>query len=74
VRTVAATRFVVPPGRSAVDPPEARGLGRVSWITSHLLLLEAVAGARLVGRAYAAALDRGYLWHEFGDACLLLAE
>ena len=39
---------------------------------SHLLLLEAVAGPRLVGRAYAAALDRGYRWHEFGDSCLLL--
>jgi S-adenosylmethionine:tRNA ribosyltransferase-isomerase len=39
---------------------------------SHLLLLEAVAGPRLVGRAYAAALDRGYLWHEFGDSCLFL--
>ena len=39
---------------------------------SHLLLLEAVAGARLVGRAYRAALGRGYLWHEFGDSCLLL--
>jgi len=39
---------------------------------SHLLLLEAVAGADLVRRAYAAALARGYLWHEFGDSCLLL--
>ncbi|HEY4417960.1 MAG TPA: S-adenosylmethionine:tRNA ribosyltransferase-isomerase, partial [Pseudonocardia sp.] len=39
---------------------------------SHLLLLEAVAGPRLVGRAYSAAVDRGYLWHEFGDSCLLL--
>jgi S-adenosylmethionine:tRNA ribosyltransferase-isomerase len=39
---------------------------------SHLLLLEAVAGPRLVGRAYAAAVDRGYRWHEFGDSCLLL--
>ncbi|HEX6256365.1 MAG TPA: S-adenosylmethionine:tRNA ribosyltransferase-isomerase [Euzebyales bacterium] len=39
---------------------------------SHLLLLEAVAGAALVDRAYAAALDGPYLWHEFGDACLLL--
>jgi len=37
-----------------------------------LLLLEAVAGARLVARAYAAALDQGYRWHEFGDSCLLL--
>jgi S-adenosylmethionine:tRNA ribosyltransferase-isomerase len=39
---------------------------------SHLLLLEAVAGARLVRRAYTAALDQGYRWHEFGDSCLLL--
>jgi S-adenosylmethionine:tRNA ribosyltransferase-isomerase len=39
---------------------------------SHLLLLEAVAGARLVSRAYAAALEHGYRWHEFGDSCLLL--
>jgi S-adenosylmethionine:tRNA ribosyltransferase-isomerase len=40
--------------------------------TSHLLLLEAVAGALLVGRAYAEAVRTGYLWHEFGDSCLLL--
>ena len=39
---------------------------------SHQLLLEAVAGADLVDRAYAAALGNGYLWHEFGDSCLLL--
>ncbi len=39
---------------------------------SHLLLLEAVAGTELVGRAYAAAVEREYLWHEFGDSCLLL--
>ena len=44
---------------------------------SHLLLLEAVAGQELVGQAYEAALDPsngGYLWHEFGDSCLLLPE
>ncbi len=39
---------------------------------SHLLLLEAVAGSRLVERAYAAAVAHGYRWHEFGDSCLLL--
>lgn len=39
---------------------------------SHLLLLEAVAGPDLVQRAYDAALERRYLWHEFGDLCLLL--
>jgi S-adenosylmethionine:tRNA ribosyltransferase-isomerase len=39
---------------------------------SHLLLLEAVAGADLVRRSYTAAVAEGYLWHEFGDSCLLL--
>ena len=39
---------------------------------SHLLLLEAVAGPRLVQEAYAAARENGYLWHEFGDSALLL--
>ncbi|WP_098955703.1 S-adenosylmethionine:tRNA ribosyltransferase-isomerase [Pseudonocardia sp. N23] len=40
---------------------------------SHLLLLEAVAGRDTVAAAYEAALAEGYLWHEFGDSCLLLA-
>jgi len=35
---------------------------------SHLVLLEAVAGPDLVAAAYEAALDHGYLWHEFGDS------
>ncbi|MET0233970.1 MAG: S-adenosylmethionine:tRNA ribosyltransferase-isomerase [Kibdelosporangium sp.] len=39
---------------------------------SHLRLLQAVAGSRLVERAYSAAGAAGYLWHEFGDSCLLL--
>ncbi|MET9488132.1 S-adenosylmethionine:tRNA ribosyltransferase-isomerase [Nocardia sp. NPDC006630] len=39
---------------------------------SHLHLLEAVAGADVVRQAYRAALDGGYLWHEFGDTALLL--
>jgi S-adenosylmethionine:tRNA ribosyltransferase-isomerase len=39
---------------------------------SHLDLLEAVAGTELVERAYAAAVHHRYLWHEFGDSCLLL--
>jgi S-adenosylmethionine:tRNA ribosyltransferase-isomerase len=41
---------------------------------SHLLLLEAVAGARLVQSAYLAAASAGYLWHEFGDSALLLPD
>ena len=39
---------------------------------SHLLLVEAVAGAELTQRAYDAAVAGGYRWHEFGDAGLLL--
>ncbi len=39
---------------------------------SHLLLLESVAGADLVQRAYAEAVRGRYLWHEFGDSALLL--
>ena len=39
---------------------------------SHLRLLQAVAGAALVERAYDEALRERYLWHEFGDSCLLL--
>ena len=39
---------------------------------SHLLLVEAVAGPELTQRAYDAAVERGYLWHEFGDSALLL--
>ena len=41
---------------------------------SHLLLLEAVAGPDLVAMAYREAVERGYLWHEFGDSALLLRE
>jgi S-adenosylmethionine:tRNA ribosyltransferase-isomerase len=40
--------------------------------SSHLLLLEAVAGADLVRAAYEQAIFNGYLWHEFGDSSLLI--
>lgn len=39
---------------------------------SHLNLLEAVAGAPLVEAAYTEAMREQFLWHEFGDSCLLL--
>jgi S-adenosylmethionine:tRNA ribosyltransferase-isomerase len=39
---------------------------------SHLRLLQAVAGVELVEQAYAAAVERRYLWHEFGDSTLFL--
>jgi S-adenosylmethionine:tRNA ribosyltransferase-isomerase len=39
---------------------------------SHLSLLEALAGRPHLEKAYAAALDGRYLWHEFGDLHLIL--
>ena len=39
---------------------------------SHLLLVEAVAGAALTQRAYDEAVRERYWWHEFGDAGLFL--
>jgi S-adenosylmethionine:tRNA ribosyltransferase-isomerase len=36
-------------------------------------MVEAFAGRRLLEASYRAALDAGYLWHEFGDSHLILA-
>ena len=40
---------------------------------SHFSMLEAVAGVELLERSYRAALERRYLWHEFGDSQLILS-
>ena len=40
--------------------------------STHLALLEALAGRRLLVESYRSALDVGYLWHEFGDSHLIL--
>jgi S-adenosylmethionine:tRNA ribosyltransferase-isomerase len=40
--------------------------------SSHLRMLEAFAGPDLLSRCYEAAIEGGYLWHEFGDVHLLL--
>jgi S-adenosylmethionine:tRNA ribosyltransferase-isomerase len=40
--------------------------------SSHLRMLAAFAGPRLLSRCYEAAITSGYLWHEFGDVHLLL--
>ncbi|MER7500710.1 S-adenosylmethionine:tRNA ribosyltransferase-isomerase [Nonomuraea pusilla] len=40
--------------------------------SSHLLMLTAIAGERVLARAYEEALREGYLWHEFGDTHLIL--
>jgi S-adenosylmethionine:tRNA ribosyltransferase-isomerase len=39
---------------------------------SHLAMLEAIAGPKLLERSYTVALEEGYLWHEFGDVHLVL--
>jgi S-adenosylmethionine:tRNA ribosyltransferase-isomerase len=65
------TERVVTPAR---PPRVVTGLvsGWHDPAASHLLLVEAVAGAELAQRAYDAASSGGYLWHEFGDAGLFL--
>jgi S-adenosylmethionine:tRNA ribosyltransferase-isomerase len=39
---------------------------------THLAMLEAIAGRAHLERAYRAALEGRYLWHEFGDLHLIL--
>jgi S-adenosylmethionine:tRNA ribosyltransferase-isomerase len=38
---------------------------------THLQMLEAIAGRETIEKAYAAALEHEYLWHEFGDLHLI---
>jgi S-adenosylmethionine:tRNA ribosyltransferase-isomerase len=83
LETVARPDGSVAPGRGWTDlvlSPRRQARTIDALITgwhepesSHLLLLEAVAGAELVRRAYEAALAHRYRWHEFGDSCLFLA-
>jgi S-adenosylmethionine:tRNA ribosyltransferase-isomerase len=40
--------------------------------STHLMMLESFASRDVLSAAYAAALDGGYLWHEFGDSHLIL--
>jgi len=40
--------------------------------STHLLMLESFATPDALRAAYGAALDAGYLWHEFGDSHLIL--
>ncbi|WP_433465231.1 S-adenosylmethionine:tRNA ribosyltransferase-isomerase [Spirillospora sp. CA-128828] len=41
--------------------------------SSHLMMLTAIAGHDLLVATYEAALAEGYLWHEFGDANLIVS-
>lgn len=40
--------------------------------SSHLAMLEALAGVDHLRETYRQAIERGYLWHEFGDLQLIL--
>jgi len=82
LETVAGPDGSVAPGAgwtSLVVTPE-RGVRAVDGLitgwhepeASHLQMLEAIAGERALRRSYEAALDSGYLWHEFGDSHLIL--
>ena len=65
------TDIVIGPGR----PPRAVDGLITGWHepkASHLELVEAVAGPSLATRMYQRALATSYLWHEFGDSCLIL--
>jgi S-adenosylmethionine:tRNA ribosyltransferase-isomerase len=65
------TELVVTPDRPA-RAVDALLTGWHEPEASHLLMLEAVAGAPVVRAAYDAARAGGYLWHEFGDSHLLM--
>jgi S-adenosylmethionine:tRNA ribosyltransferase-isomerase len=82
LESVAAADGTVSEGEgwtSLVVTPERRLIAVDGLLTgwhenasSHLELLEAVAGAELLALSYRAALERGYRWHEFGDLHLIL--
>jgi S-adenosylmethionine:tRNA ribosyltransferase-isomerase len=82
LETTADSRGVSHPGRSWTDlmiGPEHDMLLVDGLITgwhepssTHMAMLEAVAGRRMLVKSYESALDTGYLWHEFGDSHLIL--
>jgi S-adenosylmethionine:tRNA ribosyltransferase-isomerase len=82
LETVADERGTVHPGEGWTDLviSPRRGLRAVDALltglheprSSHLAMLEALAGREHLVKTYAAALQEGYLWHEFGDLHLIL--
>ncbi|MGH2791592.1 MAG: S-adenosylmethionine:tRNA ribosyltransferase-isomerase [Actinomycetota bacterium] len=65
------TRLVVTP-RGGVRSVDGLLTGWHEPRSSHLSMIEAIAGRPVLETAYAAALEHGYLWHEFGDLHLIL--
>ncbi|HZU14899.1 MAG TPA: S-adenosylmethionine:tRNA ribosyltransferase-isomerase [Chloroflexota bacterium] len=82
LETVTDEAGIVHPGSGWTDVvvTPARGTRGVDGLltgwheprSSHLAMLEAIAGRAHLKLAYQAALATGYLWHEFGDLHLLL--
>jgi len=66
------TDLVIGPG---FEPRVVDGLftGLHEATASHFALLQAFAALPLLERAYAHAEGAGYLGHEFGDSCLIVA-
>jgi S-adenosylmethionine:tRNA ribosyltransferase-isomerase len=83
LETTADSRGISHPGRTWTDLviDSSHALGVVGGLitgwhepeSTHLDLLAAVAGRRLLAESYRNALEHGYLWHEFGDSHLILA-
>jgi S-adenosylmethionine:tRNA ribosyltransferase-isomerase len=65
------TDLVIAPD-SAVDSLDGLLTGFHDSDSSHLAMLEAIAGRDLLERSYAEATRAGYLRHEFGDLHLIL--
>ncbi len=67
-------------GRTELVITPQRGLWAVDGLltgwhepeASHMLMLEAAAGRRLLEASYRAAAEHRYRWHEFGDSHLIL--
>jgi S-adenosylmethionine:tRNA ribosyltransferase-isomerase len=82
IETVASPQGQVHPGegwtRLVITPQ--RGVYAVNGLltgfhepqSTHLAMLEAIASADHLRVAYRAALEQGYLWHEFGDLHFIL--
>ncbi|MDP8948999.1 MAG: S-adenosylmethionine:tRNA ribosyltransferase-isomerase [Actinomycetota bacterium] len=66
------TRLVVTPERP-VRSVDAMLTGLHEPRSTHLAMLEALAGREHLRTTYREALREGYLWHEFGDLHLILA-
>jgi S-adenosylmethionine:tRNA ribosyltransferase-isomerase len=64
------TELVIGPGH-AVRAVDGVLTGFHDRDSSHLRMLEAIAGPKLLERAYRAAAGAGYLRHEFGDLLLI---